>query len=290
MSKPAPGRLRRSFQEMPGGPAAFIARGPSGGDDQNGAGQAVPALLLHGFAGDLLTWQFALAALAGSRRVIAVDLPGHGQSTLDVGTGVIDDLAAWVLAFMDSQTMGRAHLVGHSMGGAISLAVAAMAPERVASLSLVATAGLGPDFDLDYLLDLVGLPDGDPDAATMLALRLFAPESVIGLRMAPRVGGLIADLLRDPERRAALGRIVEHSFVPARQSPPPPPDWSAFGMPVQLLWGCMDSIIPVPGADLLSPATPLHLFDKAGHMPHNEMPGPVVRCLADFMAAADAGA
>src|SRR5262249_19308575 len=51
------------------------------------------AILIHGFGGDLNAWLFNHQALAGGRRVYAVDLPGHGESTKDVGTGTIDELA-----------------------------------------------------------------------------------------------------------------------------------------------------------------------------------------------------
>ena len=82
-------------------------------------------VLVHGFGGRLENWAANQAALAsGGREVAALDLPGHGESGADVGSGSLDELAASVLAYMDAVGIHRAHLVGHSMGAAACLVVA----------------------------------------------------------------------------------------------------------------------------------------------------------------------
>jgi len=268
-------RLRRQRIAFPGGPASVLSLGQGG----------VPVLLLHGFAGDLLTWQFNLAALAAGRRAVAVDLPGHGESTLDVGSGRVADFAPWVERLLDALGLPLVHVVGHSMGGYLALCLARHAPERVASLSLVAPAGVGPRFDVDYLRRLPAL--AGMAEARALADALFARPSPL----ADRLATVLLAQAGDPRRRAALETIVRASFLGAGGTLPV--DWAALPMPVQLLWGRQDRVIPVPDAARLPPPklhrpSALHLFDNAGHLPHSEAAGPVTAVLRDFLAASDA--
>ncbi|HYH21581.1 MAG TPA: alpha/beta fold hydrolase [Azospirillum sp.] len=267
-------RIRRERIAFPGGPASVLSLGQGG----------VPVLLLHGFAGDLLTWHFNIATLAADRRAVAVDLPGHGESTLDVGSGRVADFAFWVERLLDVLNLPLVHAVGHSMGGYVALSLARRAPERVASLSLVASAGVGPRFDADFLRRLPALADGAE--ALALASMLFARPSPLTERLA----SVMLAQAGDPRRRLALEAIVRASFLNAGEAPPV--DWAALPMPVQFLWGRQDRIIPVPDPSRLppspGPSSPLHLFDNAGHLPHSEAAGPVTAVLRDFLTACDA--
>src|SRR6516165_2784391 len=107
-----------------------------------GEGGGVPVLLLHGFGADLNTWMFTQPPLAATRRTVALDLPGHGGSAKEVGAGDPEGLTDAVDGALEALGIGRAHLVGHSMGGAIAALVALRQPERVASLTLIASVGL----------------------------------------------------------------------------------------------------------------------------------------------------
>ncbi|HKA03209.1 MAG TPA: alpha/beta fold hydrolase, partial [Acidimicrobiales bacterium] len=113
-----------------------------------GAGeQGDVVLLVHGYGGDRNSWLFLQEPLAARYRVYALDLPGHGTSAKDVGDGTLDVLAGAVTGVLDALGAGRAHLVGHSMGGAVVLAVAARDPGRVASLTLIAPSGFGSEIN-----------------------------------------------------------------------------------------------------------------------------------------------
>ena len=101
-----------------------------------------PVVLVHGFGGDKNSWLFVQQPLAEERTVHALDLPGHGASSKDVGDGSLATLADTVLGFLDALGIERAHLVGHSLGGAVVAAVAKAEPGKVASLTLLAPAGL----------------------------------------------------------------------------------------------------------------------------------------------------
>src|SRR4029077_14432827 len=106
-------------------------------------GDEGPAVLfLHGFGGDLNSWMFNQPQLAMGRTSFAFDLPGHGDSDKNLNDGALEALSATAAGVMDSLGIDSAHLVGHSLGGAIALRLAADHPGRVLSLTLISTAGL----------------------------------------------------------------------------------------------------------------------------------------------------
>ena len=140
-----------------------------------------PLVLLHGFGGDLNTWLFNVEALAADRAVYALDLPGHGGSTKQVGDGELGFLVAALRGFLDSQGIERAHLAGHSMGGLVAAALAIEDPGRVLSLTLVDSAGLGAEINLDYIEGFV-VASGRRELKPVLQ-RLFADPDLVTRQM-----------------------------------------------------------------------------------------------------------
>ena len=104
-------------------------------------------MLVHGFGADLNAWMFNQSALAERHRVVALDLPGHGGSVKQVGSGDAETFCSAVSDALAALGIERFHLVGHSMGGAIALVLAGQMPRRIASLTLLAPAGLGPEIN-----------------------------------------------------------------------------------------------------------------------------------------------
>ena len=264
------GRLRSGVAEFEGGPASYLSVGSGG----------VPALLLHGFAGDRLTWQFNLSALSADRRVIAVDLPGHGGSTLDVGDGHVLSFAPWLIKLLDCLEIPRIHLVGHSMGGYVARELAQLAPDRIASLTLIASAGLGTPFDLGFLRRVIA--PADAEEGRICAERLFARPSPL----TARVGEVLFAQGGDSRRRAALERIIDVSFAHHADGGTPV-DWRAHHVPTQILWGREDRIIPLPPVDRLPGGAPFHIFDNTGHLPHTEASSPVTAAIRAFLSSCD---
>ena len=133
-----------------------------------------PVLLLHGFGGDLANWRFNHEALASTRAVYALDLPGHGESSKDVGEGTLRSLTESVAGFMDAVGLPKAHAVGHSLGGGVVLDLALTHPGRVLSTTLIASladprsipatsmassarsVGLGPEINTGYIDGFIG--------------------------------------------------------------------------------------------------------------------------------------
>jgi len=125
--------LRLTTVEVPGGAMRIGRAGPQEG---------VPVVLIHGYSGDLNNWLFNIEALSAIAPVIALDLPGHGGSTKDVGDASLSTLAGRVAAVLDALDVGRAHLTGHSLGAAVAARLAIDRPGLAQSLTLIAPAGL----------------------------------------------------------------------------------------------------------------------------------------------------
>jgi pyruvate dehydrogenase E2 component (dihydrolipoamide acetyltransferase) len=248
-----------------------------------GAGQDGDVILLvHGYGGDRNSWLFLQEPLATRYQVYALDLPGHGTSAKDVGVGPegpagsggtagpLGVLADAVTGVLDALGAERAHLVGHSMGGAVALAVAARDPARIASLTLIAPSGFGSEINAGYLR-------GFADAQTRRELKpvvgqLFADESLVTRQ-------LVDDLLaykRLDGVDGALHVLADTLLDGESQRGDSTASLAAMGggVPVTVVWGRADRIIPAAQAESVTGAV-RHLIDGAGHMPHMERPAEV---------------
>ena len=217
-----------------------------------------PVILIHGFGGDLNNWLFNHDALAAKRAVHALDLPGHGSSSKDVGDGSVGFFADIVTGFADALGIGTAHLVGHSMGGAIALAMARAAPARVASLTLIGSAGLGSEIDGDYLEGFISAErrkDLKPHVE-----KLFGDPGLVTRQ-------LVNDLLafkRIDGVTAALGTIRD-AFAPGGAQAEAMRD-VAGSVPTLVIWGAGDKIIPASHAEGLPDGVDCTVLDGQGHM------------------------
>ncbi|MCF2515241.1 alpha/beta fold hydrolase [Sphingomonas sp. G124] len=114
------------------------------GFDEAGNGDALPILFLHGVGSDKSVWAPQLAHFGRSRRAIAFDYPGYGESEI-VANATRDDYAAFILAGMDALGILRAHICGLSLGGVMAIALYAAAPDRCASLIIADSFAVHPD-------------------------------------------------------------------------------------------------------------------------------------------------
>jgi pyruvate dehydrogenase E2 component (dihydrolipoyllysine-residue acetyltransferase) len=244
-----------------------------------GTGDGPAIVLVHGFGADLNTWMFNQPGLAERHRTVAFDLSGHGGSTktldfaLDAAgfAGDIDHVLA-------ALGIDRAHLVGHSMGGAIALAFAAAHPARAASLTLIAPAGLGPEINRDFIDGFVVM-QRRREAQDVLRLLVHDPDLVSRQ--------MVEDVLRYKRLdgvAAALGAIAAAWFPGSRQAIDLTDRLAALAAPVQIIWGRDDRIIPAAQGEALAGRVPLHILDSAGHLPHMEKSAEVNRLIARFVA------
>jgi pyruvate dehydrogenase E2 component (dihydrolipoamide acetyltransferase) len=240
-----------------------------------GEGDGAPIVFAHGFGGDLNNWLFTTEKLSEGRVAYAIDLPGHGGSTKDVTgfAGLVEALDG----FLVDRGIGRAHLVGHSMGGAVVLRLAADHPDRVASLTLIDTAGLGAEINDDYVTGFI-------EAARRRELKgvlelLFADPGLVTRQM-------VDDVLRYKRKDgvdAALTALAAELFPGGTQAVDLRSELAAVDAPVLVIWGAQDQIIPASHAEDLPDGVDVHVLDGQGHSPHMEAANEVNRLVARFV-------
>jgi pyruvate dehydrogenase E2 component (dihydrolipoamide acetyltransferase) len=222
------------------------------------------AILIHGFGGDLNTWMFNHQDLATNHSVYAFDLPGHGSSSKQVGEGTLAGLAEVVGGFLDSIGVSKAHLVGHSMGGAVAAIFALKHPERCLSLTLIASAGLGPEIDGDYIRGFVS-------AARRNELKPHLEKLFADSRLITRQ--LVDDTLKYKRLdgvEAALRTIASQLCPSDRQAVILREQIGQLSIPVLVLWGSEDRILPGSHALNLPQQVRTEVLPGQGHMVHME--------------------
>jgi pyruvate dehydrogenase E2 component (dihydrolipoamide acetyltransferase) len=229
------------------------------GDDEG-----VPVLLLHGFGADMNGWLFNQGDLAEQATVYALDLPGHGQSAKDVDDGSIASMASTVVAFMQEISIQSAHVVGHSMGAAIALKIAADSAQLVSSLTLIAPAGLGEEINTDFL-------EGYMAARRQKHLKPVLEQLVNDKSLIS--GDMMEDVLkfkRIDGVTEGLKKIVENNFSGGRQAISMRESLAGLSMPVSVVWGRNDEIIPARHADALPDHVRVTIIEDSGHVPQME--------------------
>lgn len=244
-------------------------RGISVGYTDRGAG--CPVLFLHGHPFDRTMWQPQVRALAGrGYRTIVPDLRGYGSSTVVPGITPLDVFARDMAALLDHLGLDVVNVVGVSMGGQIALEMCRLFPDRVDSLTLVATNPL-PETEQGCL------------ARERLAARLreegmrgYADDMLVGMMTAENVRDLpaVAHHVRammcaaPPEGAAAaqLGRARRPDHTPLLKR---------ISAPTLLVVGQHDGFTPPEGAELMHVRVPdsiMEIIEGAGHLPNLERP------------------
>ena len=116
------------------------------------ATDSLPILFLHGWSVSTEPYQESLTALSQRYRVIAPDLPGFGRSTTPQFVQTYNDYVNYIVAFANELKLKNFHLMGHSMGGAIAIVLAASFPSMISSLTLVDSTGIPLGSVLEVLL------------------------------------------------------------------------------------------------------------------------------------------
>jgi pyruvate dehydrogenase E2 component (dihydrolipoamide acetyltransferase) len=241
-----------------------------------GEGEEAPLVLLHGFGGDINIWVFNQETLAeAGHAVYALDLPGHGQSSKDVGEGDLGSFVDAVAGFMDEMGIEKAHLVGHSLGGAIAGSFALAHPDRVASLVLISSAGLGEEINDDYIEGFIAA-NRRREMKNVLGL-LFANPDLVTRQ-------LVNDELRFKRMDGvdeAMRAVADKVFPDGRQADVP--DLSEVEVPILAIWGQEDQIVPVSHTENLPSSARVEILDGSGHMPQMEAAGRVNRLIEEFL-------
>jgi pimeloyl-ACP methyl ester carboxylesterase len=258
-----------------------------------------PVLLVHGVGGWAENWRPVISALASTgRQIVALDLPGFGQSEAPRRVRYFGPDEAFyprfVLGAMDALGIERAHIVGNSMGGTIAYMTAVTAPTRTRSVVLVAPGGLGRD--VAFFLRACSLPGFG------LVARLPRPRRAARdvLRTCFYDAGRISkELYEEAERygnnsfpefvralSAGVGiRGVRRSLRAA---------WvarsSLYAGPALVVWGREDFVLPLRHlADVQEtlPQAQIALIEHCGHMPQAERPEEFLAATLPFLDRAE---
>lgn len=239
-----------------------------------GSGDAVPLVLLHGFADSTKAWMFVHEALAQHRPVHAIDLPSHGQSDVAPGLATLDQLADALVPAINAVAPGPLHLAGHSLGGRLALRLAAFLGDRVTSLALIAPVGLGGQSTADFPAAFLA---ADKRRPMKEALRmLVADEDLVTTDM---VEGALASKRIDGAQEAYAAIAGAALGDNARDGAEA--DLDTVQAPILTIWGADDRVVPAPAAG------DHQLVPAAGHIPQMEAPSKVAALLTAHMEASE---
>lgn len=230
----------------------------------------VTVVLLHGVGGSHAAWADIATQLATEAAIIAYDLPGHGGSLDAESARSPKRMAEAILADLRERGIDRAHIVGHSMGGAVATLIALADPDRVASLTLLAPGGYGEEIDAQLLRRFAAAQDAAEIRACLAAMSgpgHIVPDQVVTDAVAMRAR---------PGQLKKLAEIVAAITKGGRQGVIPADLVAKLTMPVAVAWGVLDGVLPASQADSLPDYFDLHLAPVAGHMLIEEAPGLIV--------------
>jgi pimeloyl-ACP methyl ester carboxylesterase len=246
-----------------------------------GSGKGPPIVLVHGLGGAASGFGRVFFPLAKRfERVFAVDLPGHGFSPeYCLGPTCMRSQYDMLVKYCREVVGSPAFVVGNSLGGAMSVQLAAEHPELVRALGLVASAGA--DVGHEQIREVLGAMDvRTAEQSRALTQRLFhrAPWPMLvfanalrGVYGTPAVRALSADVL-------ATGEYLK------------PEQLQGLAMPVLCVWGGSEKLLPRESLDFfrthLPPHSRVRVVDGFGHLPHVERPGELVSELIQFADSA----
>ena len=249
------------------------ASGKAIGVDKAGGGDALPIIFLHGVGSDKSVWAPQLEHFGRSRRALAFDYPGYGESDPAGSSATRDDFAAAILAAMSALGIQRAHVCGLSLGGVIAIAMHHAAPQRCASLILADSFAVHPDGPAIY--------DRSVAASEQMSELAAARTPVL---LAP---GASEDL--HSQVRETMARIDPQAFRIGAKAV-----WLAdqrdrvaeIAVPTLVLVGGEDTVTPPDLSRELADAIPgaqLHILAGAGHLANIERPADFNRLVEEFV-------
>jgi len=238
-------------------------------------GDGPPVLLVHGMPSSRNVWAQVKDVIASRYRVIAADLPGFGQST-KVALPSLEAFADWLARILDHVGEQTAHVVGHSFGGMLAMAFLHRYPQRVRSLVLSDSVGLGP-----Y---------GGSEGQRKFAAARTREEVRAFLRALFHDPGGISDALVEGQfayvTQPGVPEVLER-LISRREA------WEAqveaqadaIDVPLLVIWGRNDRPVPVAGAERLRgvPGARFAVIEDCGHAPMVERPREFGDPLLEFL-------
>jgi pimeloyl-ACP methyl ester carboxylesterase len=252
-------------------------------------------VLLHGIAGTSATWDDVIPTLASRHTVIAPDLLGHGESAKPHGDYSLGAYANIVRDLLEALGMGRATIVGHSLGGGIAMQFAYQFIERCERLVLVSSGGLGRE--VHPLLRAATLPGAEAvlpwlsTAGSRGVGALVRGMSRLGIRAGPDLDETwhsFVSLGEPAARRAFIQTVRGVMDLGGQRVSANERLYLAEGLPTLIVWGEKDPLIPVRHAREAHErmaGSRLEIFPDAGHFPYRDDPERFASVLLDFIGA-----
>ncbi|CAN5215201.1 alpha/beta hydrolase [soil metagenome] len=264
------------------------------------AGSGPALLLIHGIGDNSTTWSTVQSKLAQRFTVIAPDLLGHGQSDKPRADYSIAAYANGMRDLLGVLDVEKVTVVGHSLGGGVAMQFAYQFPQMVDRLILIGAGGVTKDVNI--ALRVASLPLGG-EALALLRLPFVLPAMQVvgklagGLVGTTAVGRDLPDVLRilrdlpEPTASSAFTRTLR-AVVDWRGQVVTMLDrcYLTESVPVQLIWGEQDVVIPVSHARMAHAAMPgsqLEIFQKSGHFPFHDDPDRFVEVVQRFIDATE---
>ena len=265
------------------------------------AGIGPPAVAIHGLGATKASFLATVAALADRHRVIAIDLPGFGDSDKPVGARYD---ARWfataIVQLLDALELDRAHLIGNSLGGRVALEVGLRSPERVDRLALLAPSlAWRRKRPWAHALRVVR-----PELGVLPHAPRAVVERIIDRAIGPTASGGVCPEARDGWAAAGIDEFLRSFLTPrgraafyatARQIYLEEPEGEngfrprlrALSVPSLFVWGRRDTVVPLGFARHVTEAVPAaeHLELDCGHVPQMERPRETHDAIARFFAA-----
>jgi pimeloyl-ACP methyl ester carboxylesterase len=260
------------------------------------AGSGPAILLIHGIGDNSTTWKAVQTKLAQRFTVIAPDLLGHGLSDKPRADYSVAAYANGMRDLMSVLDIERVTLVGHSLGGGVAMQFAYQFPQLVDRLILVSAGGVTKDVNI--ALRWASLPMGS-EALALLRLPLMLPALEAAGFLAGKalgtsgLGGDLANVVRilrdlpEPTASAAFSRTLR-AVVDWRGQIVTMLDrcYLTEAVPVQIIWGTRDVVVPVSHATMAHSAMPgsrLEIFEGSGHFPFHDDPDRFIDVIEHFI-------
>ena len=256
-------------------------------------GEGPPVIALHGLGGTKISMLPLVPALAPYHRVIIPDLPGHGESDKPISTEYTPrNYARTVRRMMDALGVERAIVIGNSLGGRVALELGVRSPDRVRALGLLAPAV--PGFRVRYIMGFTRVIPTEVGAVPFPLREKWMRAAVRRLlgdpSKLPDAGydGAAEEFIRiyrSPQARMAFFDSLRHILTEA-----PKPFWARMRhvrVPVQIVWGTADRLVPVRLAPKLAgelPHAELLILPRVGHVPQFEATERTTKALTTFIA------
>jgi pimeloyl-ACP methyl ester carboxylesterase len=241
----------------------------------NAVGTSAPAdkeiiLMVHGFGANKDNWIRFADRLADDYRIISLDLPGHGESASDLSVSyTIANQAMWLNEFTDVLQIKKAHIIGSSMGGAISVKFTHEYPEKVLSMTLMNSAGVyKTESEYTKLLKqginplVVATPDEYKKLVNfVMETKPYIPGSIIAVLTEKKIA-----------RKAMDEKIFQDIVNDINTTADLLPE---IHTPSLIIWGDHDRVLHVDNAEEFHqkiPGSEIIVLEDIGHLPMLETP------------------